>query len=63
MELLPNGQLFINTYRAIPGLKWLGDNSYLQIRDNRYKWFGSREKTYYPPYNFNCKNNPDCSIN
>jgi predicted DCC family thiol-disulfide oxidoreductase YuxK len=50
MELLPNGQLFINTYRAIPGLKWLGDNSYLQIRDNRYQWFGSREKPYYSTY-------------
>lgn len=61
MELLPNGQLFINTYRAIPSLKWLGDNSYLQIRDNRYKWFGSRKKTYYSTYGLSCKNNPNCN--
>lgn len=60
MELLPNGQLFITAYRAIPSLKWLGDNSYLQIRDNRYQWFGSREKTYYSTYGLSCKNNPDC---
>ncbi|MGI0480160.1 thiol-disulfide oxidoreductase DCC family protein [Geminocystis sp. CENA526] len=62
LELLPNGELFINAYRAIPGLKWLGDNSYLQIRDNRYQWFGSREKTYYSDYSFNCENNPNCTV-
>ncbi|WP_017293946.1 thiol-disulfide oxidoreductase DCC family protein [Geminocystis herdmanii] len=57
IELLPNGQFFINAYRAIPSLKWLGDKSYLQIRDNRYQWFGSRENTYYSTYDFSCKNN------
>ena len=40
IELLPNGQLFINTYRAIPNLKSLGDKIYTQVRDNRYQWFG-----------------------
>ena len=61
VELLPNGQLFINAYRAIPGLKWLGDRTYLQVRDNRYQWFGSRQETYYSQYNFSCKNNSACS--
>ena len=43
-SLLPMGDLFINAYRAIPGMKWLGDRSYEQIRDNRYQWFGEREE-------------------
>ncbi|WP_324282369.1 DCC1-like thiol-disulfide oxidoreductase family protein [Cyanobacterium aponinum UTEX 3222] len=63
IELLPNGQLFINAYRSIPNLKFIGDKSYLKIRDNRYQWFGGREKTYYSPYNLNCKNNSDCLVN
>jgi predicted DCC family thiol-disulfide oxidoreductase YuxK len=40
--LLPLGYLLLDAYRAIPGLKWLGDRSYEQIRDNRYQWFGER---------------------
>ena len=44
-SLLPMGELFVNAYRAIPGMKWLGDRSYEQIRDNRYEWFGEREET------------------
>lgn len=60
IELLPNGEFFINAYRAIPSLKWLGDKSYLQIRDNRYQWFGSRDNTYYSSYDLSCKNNPHC---
>ena len=44
-RLLPLGDLFIDTYRAIPGMKWFGDRSYEQIRDNRYKWFGERDET------------------
>jgi len=43
-RLLPMGELFINAYRAIPGMKWIGDRSYEQIRDNRYQWFGEREE-------------------
>ena len=41
-RLLPLGEAFVATYRAIPGMKWLGDRSYEQIRDNRYEWFGER---------------------
>ena len=41
-RLLPLGEAFIAAYRAIPGMKWLGDRSYEQIRDNRYEWFGKR---------------------
>lgn len=44
-RLLPLGDMFISAYRAIPGMKWLGDRSYEQIRDNRYQWFGEREET------------------
>ena len=57
IELLPNGEVFIKAYRSIPYLKSLGDKTYLKIRDNRYQWFGSRGKTYYSSYNFNCNNN------
>lgn len=42
-RLLPLGEVFIAAYRAIPGMKWLGDRSYEQIRDNRYEWFGERQ--------------------
>ena len=42
-RLLPLGEAFIAAYRAIPGMKWLGDRSYEQIRDNRYEWFGERQ--------------------
>ena len=42
-RLLPLGEPFIAAYRAIPGMKWLGDRSYEQIRDNRYEWFGERQ--------------------
>jgi len=57
VELLPNGLIFINAYRAIYPLKWLGDNTYLQVRDNRYQWFGSRDETYYSPFNCGCEDN------
>ena len=42
-QLLPLGALFIAAYRSIPGMKWMGDRSYEQIRDNRYQWFGKRD--------------------
>jgi predicted DCC family thiol-disulfide oxidoreductase YuxK len=61
IELLPNGRLFLNAYRTIPGLKLCGDKTYLQIRDNRYQWFGRRQQTYYSQYNFTCQNNLDCT--
>ncbi|MBE9043321.1 DUF393 domain-containing protein [Pleurocapsales cyanobacterium LEGE 10410] len=44
-RLLPLGEPFIAAYRAIPGMKWLGDRSYEQIRDNRYQWFGERKES------------------
>ncbi|NEP57270.1 MAG: DUF393 domain-containing protein [Symploca sp. SIO2G7] len=53
-RLLPAGYLFINAYRAIPGMKWLGDRAYEQVRDNRYNWFGRRSSTYHAPHPFGC---------
>ena len=44
-RLLPLGEAFIAAYRAIPGMKWVGDRSYEQIRDNRYEWFGERQNS------------------
>ena len=44
-RLLPLGEAFVAAYRAIPGMKWLGNRSYEQIRDNRYEWFGERENS------------------
>jgi predicted DCC family thiol-disulfide oxidoreductase YuxK len=48
-QLLPAGHLFISAYRALPGLKSLGDRAYEQVRDNRYSWFG-RRALYAPRY-------------
>jgi predicted DCC family thiol-disulfide oxidoreductase YuxK len=48
-QLLPAGHLFISAYRALPGLKGLGDRAYEQVRDNRYSWFG-RRAPYAPRY-------------
>lgn len=45
-RLLPAGAWVIGAYRQVPGLKWLGDQVYGQVRDNRYAWFGGREQTY-----------------
>ena len=50
-RLLPLGQTFISAYRALPGLKWVGDRTYEQVRDNRYTLFGKRatpHKSAYP---------------
>jgi predicted DCC family thiol-disulfide oxidoreductase YuxK len=44
-KLLPGVNLAIDLYRWIPGLKWLGDRCYVQIRDNRYNWFGKHNRT------------------
>jgi predicted DCC family thiol-disulfide oxidoreductase YuxK len=49
-RLLPAGESFVNAYRAIPGLKGLGDRFYEQIRDNRYQLFGKRDAVYQPTY-------------
>ncbi len=49
-RILPMGRPFIDAYRAIPGLKALGDSTYEQVRDNRYDWFGKRSQTYTTQY-------------
>jgi predicted DCC family thiol-disulfide oxidoreductase YuxK len=45
-RLLPTGQIFVAAYRAMPGMKWMGDRVYEQVRDNRYALFGKRDSTY-----------------
>jgi predicted DCC family thiol-disulfide oxidoreductase YuxK len=56
-RLLPLGSLFVEAYRALPGMKWVGDRFYEQIRDNRYTLFGKRSDTYQSTYcvDGNCK--------
>ncbi len=49
-RLLPGGAAVIQAYRVLPGLKWLGDRTYEQVRDNRYAWFGQRPETYASDY-------------
>ncbi|MEB3309462.1 MAG: DCC1-like thiol-disulfide oxidoreductase family protein [Snowella sp.] len=53
-RLLPLGEAFIQIYRSLPGVKWVGDKSYEKIRDRRYDWFGKREETYQSVYPFGC---------
>lgn len=57
-RLLPIGSAFVDTYRALPGVKWVGDRIYEQIRDNRYTLFGKRSSTYKSEYcvDERCKN-------
>jgi len=45
-RLLPMGRVFVDAYRALPGVKSLGDKVYAHIRDNRYDLFGKRTTTY-----------------
>jgi len=49
-RLLPLGSVFVEAYRALPGMKWAGDRFYEQIRDNRYTLFGKRLQTYQSAY-------------
>jgi predicted DCC family thiol-disulfide oxidoreductase YuxK len=49
-NLLPLGQLFVQAYRALPGVKWTGDRIYSQVRDHRYALFGRRVTTYQSIY-------------
>jgi predicted DCC family thiol-disulfide oxidoreductase YuxK len=49
-RILPTGELFVNAYRAVPGLKATGDWVYTEVRDNRYDWFGRRRETYRSSY-------------
>ena len=61
-KLLPGVNIAIDLYRWIPGLKWLGDLSYLQIRDNRYHWFGKRDQTYLSTHRFESCQQGKCSL-
>jgi predicted DCC family thiol-disulfide oxidoreductase YuxK len=56
-RLLPLGSIFVEAYRALPGMKWAGDRFYEQIRDNRYTLFGKRTNIYESDYcvDGNCK--------
>ncbi|MGH8000520.1 MAG: thiol-disulfide oxidoreductase DCC family protein [Brasilonema sp.] len=49
-RLLPLGSVFVDAYRALPGVKWTGDRFYEQIRDHRYTIFGKRSSTYESAY-------------
>ncbi|MDJ0696219.1 thiol-disulfide oxidoreductase DCC family protein [Mastigocoleus sp. MO_188.B34] len=49
-HLLPLGKIFVDAYRALPGMKWTGDRIYEQVRDNRYTLFGKRSSTYNSTY-------------
>lgn len=49
-RLIPMGAVFVNAYRALPGLKQAGDQVYGYVRDNRYALFGKRDRTYTPKY-------------
>jgi predicted DCC family thiol-disulfide oxidoreductase YuxK len=56
-RLLPAGEMLIQAYRALPGMKWMGDRAYEQIRDRRYQIFGKRKQTYqshHPVYSPPC---------
>ena len=58
-KLLPLGNLAVGFYQFLPGLKSLGDRTYIQVRDNRYQLFGKRNRLYNSEYsevcNTNCK--------
>ncbi|MEM6868913.1 MAG: DCC1-like thiol-disulfide oxidoreductase family protein [Cyanobacteria bacterium P01_C01_bin.121] len=47
---LPLGEVFVQAYRALPGMKKGGDRAYEFIRDNRYGLFGQRSETYISDY-------------
>jgi predicted DCC family thiol-disulfide oxidoreductase YuxK len=53
-RLLPLGEVFVSAYRSLPGVKWVGDRTYEQIRDNRYALFGKRQNTYKTAYSVDC---------
>ena len=47
------GSVFVEAYRRIPGLKQAGDRFYEDVRDNRYSWFGKRDRLYNSAYPVN----------
>ena len=60
-RLLPIGNQVVEFYRALPGVKWIGDRFYEKIRDNRYNLFGKRDTTYQSAYPFGCNSTENCS--
>lgn len=54
-KLLPLGNAFVVAYRLMPGIKWLGDRTYEQVRDRRYQLFGKRDCTYYSGHPIGCQ--------
>jgi predicted DCC family thiol-disulfide oxidoreductase YuxK len=54
-RLLPAGNEIISAYRTLPGMKWVGDRFYEQIRDNRYQLFGKRSSIYNSAYPIGCQ--------
>jgi predicted DCC family thiol-disulfide oxidoreductase YuxK len=54
-RLLPLGSMFVSAYRALPGIKRIGDRAYAHIRDNRYTIFGKRSSTYHSAYPIGCQ--------
>ncbi|MGL5063552.1 MAG: thiol-disulfide oxidoreductase DCC family protein [Microcoleus sp.] len=60
-RILPGGEVFVAAYRAMPGMKWMGDRAYEQIRDNRYTLFGKRSDTYQSVYPVGCSSIEHCS--
>ena len=61
-RLLPGGAGLVQLYRALPGLKSLGDRAYEQIRDHRYDWFGERAKTFHTKFELADCEDGNCSI-
>jgi predicted DCC family thiol-disulfide oxidoreductase YuxK len=61
-RLLPVSDVFVSAYRAVPGLKWVGDRVYEQVRDNRYSLFGKRSSTYKSAYPVGCSAAQNCQI-
>ena len=53
-RLLPMGDVFVTAYRGLPGVKWVGDRVYEQVRDNRYALFGKRSSVYQTAYSVDC---------
>jgi hypothetical protein len=46
----------------MPGMKWMGDRIYEQVRDNRYSLFGKRSSPYTSAYPIGCQVTPDSKV-
>jgi predicted DCC family thiol-disulfide oxidoreductase YuxK len=56
-KLLPLGNLAVAIYQFFPGLKPLGDRTYISVRDNRFSLFGGRAQIYDSSYPLVCDSN------